>query len=77
MPGRFELPDLLYALHSLGKLGIVDDPRFSSGPDDGSGLVHAVQIGGTADVLAAVFRVDPAEVHGHVAEIVNRGEAIF
>ena len=47
------------------------------GLDDGARLVHAVQVGGSAQVLARVLRVHPAEVHRHVAKVVNRRESVL
>jgi hypothetical protein len=77
LPGGFQFPDLLDTLHAFGQLRIVDDSRFAGGLDDGSGLVHAVQVGGAAKVLAAVFGVDPSEVHGDVTKVVNWSKSVF
>ena len=47
------------------------------GLDDGAGLIHAVLVGGAAHVLARVLRVHPAEVHRHVAKVVDRLETVL
>ena len=77
LPSRLHLTDPLNAGHALGQLRLVDDSGLASGLQDGSGLVHAVQVGCPADVLAGVLRVDPAEVHGDVAEVKDGSEAVL
>lgn len=69
--------DLLQALHALWQLRIINDSRLSGRLDEGAGFVHAVQVGGAAQVFARIFRVNPSEVHSDVAEIVDWSEAIL
>ena len=77
LPPRLHLTDPLNAGHALGQLRLVDDSGLAGGLQDASGLVHAVQVGSPADVLAGVLRVDPAEVHGDVAEVEDGSEAVL
>lgn len=76
LPGGFHFADHFHALHALGQLGIVNDALAARRLDEGPSLVHAVLIGGPADVLAGILRVDPAEIHGHVAKVVDGREAV-
>ena len=75
LPGGFHFADHFHALHSLGQLGIVDDAFTARRLDEGLGFIHAVLVGGSADVLAAVLWVDPTEIHGNVTEIVDGSES--
>lgn len=61
----------------LRQLRVVHDARLASGLDNGLGLVHAVEVGGTAQVLATVLGVYPTEVHGDVSEVIDRRETVF
>ena len=45
--------------------------------DDGARLVHTVQVCGTAQIFAAVFRIDPAKVHRNVTKVVDRRETVL
>ena len=77
LPSGFHFPDPLNAGHTLGQLRLVDDSRFSGCLQNSTSFVHAVQVGGAADVLAGVLRVDPAEVHGDVTEVKDGSETIL
>lgn len=77
LPGGLHFSDALDTLHALWQLRFVDDSWFASGFNDRPSLIHAVEIGGTAQVLATVLRVYPAKVHGHIAKVIDRIEAIF
>lgn len=73
------LPSPLFfdTLHVLWQLGVVYNAWFAGGLDYSSGLVHAVEVGGAADVFAAVLRVHPAEVHRDITEVIDRCESVF
>lgn len=75
LPGGFHFTNALDALHALGNLRVVNDARLAGGLDERARLVLAVQIGGAAQVLAAVLRINPTEVHGNVTEVVDGREA--
>lgn len=77
LPRSFHLSDSLYALHALGQLGLVYNSRLSSRLNDCPRLIHAVQVCRPTDVLATVLRVDPAERHGHITEIIDGRKAIL
>ena len=77
LPAALHLPDALDAGHALGQLRLVDDAGPARRVDEAARLVAAVQVGGAAHVLAAVLRVDPPEVHRHVAKVVDRREAVL
>jgi hypothetical protein len=77
LPSGFHLTDAFDTGHALGQLRLVDDSGFSGCLQDSAGFVHAVQVGGAADVLARVLGIDPAEVHGNVAEIEDGSETIL
>ena len=77
LPAALHLPDALDAGHALGQLRLVDDAGPARRVDEAARLVAAVEVSGAAHVLTAVLRVDPPEVHGDVAKVVDRGEAVF
>lgn len=77
LPSGLHFTDSLNACHALWQLGLVDDAWLASCLQDAPGLVHTVQVGSSADVFPGVFRVDPAEVHGNVAEVKDGSETVL
>ncbi len=63
--------------HSLWQLRFINDSWLSSGLQDSPGLIHAIQVRGSADILARILRIDPAEVHRDITEIEDWSKAVF
>lgn len=77
LPGSFHFANAINTLHMGRQLGVVDNTWLAGNLDQSTSLVHAIQVCGSANVFAAVLGIYPAEVHGHIAKIVDGLEAIF
>jgi len=77
LPSGFHLPDSLDAGHALGQLRFIDDSRFSGCLQNSTSFIHAVQVGGAADVLAGVLWVHPAKVHGDITKVKDGSETVL
>ena len=55
VPRTLQIPDLLERMHSLGNLRIIDDSRAASDLDEGPCFVHAVFVGGSAQIFACIY----------------------